>query len=129
MFNDVIARLESFGCTAESIDNFTVNFLIQKVENQIKNNCNIDAIPDGLHQVAVDAVCGYYLQSMKTTNPESLSGINLAPVIKEITEGDTSLTYAFGEGSETNEERLNKLIEYLITNGVQGMITYRCMAW
>lgn len=129
MINDIIQRLASFGYDVTETDEFALTFIIQKVENHIKNSCNILLIPEGLYQIAVDMVCGYFLNEKKAVNADSLKGFNLDSAIKSIQEGDTNIAFAIGEGSKTPEQRLDAFITYLITYGEKEFVTYRCLTW
>jgi len=127
MLEDVIARLASFGYEVTVGDSWGLDFIIQKVENHIKNDCNVDAVPEGLHNVAVDMVVGEFLLSKKSTG--QLTGFNLDAAIKQIQEGDTSVTFAIGEGDSTPEKRLDVLISYLMNYGKSDFASYRCFKW
>ena len=129
MLNDVTARLASLGYTVVQADAWVLSFIIDKVENHIKSSCNIDSIPTALHEVAVDMVVGNFLLEKKAVDADSLAGIDLDAVVKQIQEGDTSVTYAIGEGSKTPEQRLDAVISWLMTYGEKDFVTYRCITW
>lgn len=129
MIDDVVKRLDSYGYVVETSDTWVLPFIVEKVENHIKNRCNISEIPGELYQIAVDMVCGYFLQEKKAVNPERLTGFDLDAAIKQISEGDTTVTFALGEGSTTPEQRLDTLITYLITYGEKELVSYRCLKW
>lgn len=129
MLNDVIERLASFGYIVAESDKWALNFIIEKVQNHIKNSCNICKIPDGLYQIAVDMVCGNFLYEKKATDPDSFTNFDLEMAVKQIQEGDTNITFAVGEGSYTPEQRLDAFISYLITYGEKDFVSYRCMKW
>ena len=128
MLNDIIQRLSSFGYEVTDADEIALKFILQKVENHIKNSCNILLIPEGLYHIAVDMTCGNFLYEKKA-NADSLEGFNLDVAIKSIQEGDTNITFAIGEGSKTPEQRLDALISYLMTYGEKELVSYRCMVW
>lgn len=127
MFADVKARLGSFSYRVTETDACIVDFIIQKVENYIKNECNIDFIPRGLYNIAVDRAVGEFLLSKKST--AQLKGFDLSAAIKQIQEGDTSITYAIGNGDHTPEQRLDLLISYLMNHGAGEFASYRCFKW
>ena len=129
MINDIIQRLASFGYEVTETDEFALSFILQKIENHIKNSCNISLIPEGLYQIAVDMVCGHFLNEKKSVNVESLKGFNLDSAIKSIQEGDTNITFAIGEGSKTPEQRLDAFVTYLMTYGEKDFVNYRCLTW
>ena len=127
MLEDVKERLASFGYQVTEADSWMLTFLIQKVENYIKNITNLSTIPEGLDNVAVDMVVGEFLLNKKSIG--GLTGFDLEAAIKQIQEGDTSITYAIGEGDLTPEKRLDNLINYLLTHGERELLSYRCVKW
>jgi len=126
MLDDVKKRLADFGYTATDEDGWVLEFVIGKVENHIKNQCNTQTIPEGLYKIAMDMAVGEFLLCKKNTG--KLSGFDLDAAVSSISEGDVSITYAIGNGSLTPEERLDKLIDYLI-HPRADFIAYRCLKW
>ena len=124
---DVLNRLESFGYTLKDTDDWMISFAAQKVENTIKNECNVTMIPDGLKNVAVDMICGEFLYSLK--NSGKLEGFNLEVALKSVQAGDTNVTFAIGQGSMTPEQRLDSLLSYLMTYGRGEFTCYRKIKW
>ena len=129
MLERVKERLQSLGYTVKDSDDIAINFAMQKVENTIKNDCNVPAIPDGLMNIAIDMVVGEFLMSKKTFAPNDLLNFNLDSAIKQIQEGDTNISFAVGEGSKTDEQRLDSFIDYLLNYGRDEFITYRRFRW
>lgn len=129
MLERVKERLQSLGYTVKDSDDIAINFAMQKVENTIKNDCNISAIPDGLMHVAINMVVGEFLMSKKTFAPNDLLNFNLDSAIKQIQEGDTNISFAVGEGSKTDEQRLDSFIDYLLNYGRDEFVTYRRFRW
>lgn len=127
MLEDVTKRLESFGYEVTEADNWIIEFLIQKIKNSIKADCNINTIPEELHEIAVDMVVGEFFLNKKSRG--QLEGFDLEAAVKQIHEGDTSVTFAIGDGSKTPEERLDELILYLMNYGKGKFATYRCIKW
>lgn len=129
MLERIKERLQSMGYAVKDSDDIAINFAMQKVENTIKNDCNISAIPDGLMNIAIDMVVGEFLMSKKTFAPNDLLNFNLDSAIKQIQEGDTNISFAVGEGSKTDEQRLDSFIDYLLNYGRDEFITYRRFRW
>lgn len=129
MLERVKERLQSLGYTVKDSDDIAINFAMQKVENTIKNDCNVSVIPDGLMHVAINMVVGEFLMSKKTFAPNDLLNFNLDAAIKQIQEGDTNISFAVGEGSKTDEQRLDSFIDYLLNYGRDEFITYRRFRW
>lgn len=128
-YESVLKRLETLGYTVNMVtDSWLIAFNIQKVESHIKNRCNTSSIPDGLLEVAIERVCGEFLFTKKQTG--QLDGtFNLEVAVKQIQTGDTNVTFAIGEGSQTPEQRLNNLIAYLMAKGEGDFVCYRKVKW
>lgn len=129
MLERIKERLQSLGYTVKDSDDIAINFAMQKVENTIKNDCNVSAIPDGLTHVAINMVVGEFLMSKKTFAPSDLLNFNLDSAVKQIQEGDTNISFAVGEGSKTDEQRLDSFIAYLLNYGRDEFVTYRRFRW
>lgn len=131
MIEKVIARLSSFG-----YDNITANdqamidFEVEKVTWTVKNDCNVSAIPEGLMDIAVDMVCGHFLQTKKTTSPSDLSDLIDfdSTAIKEITAGDTKTVWD-NSGVQSSEQRYDAFCNYLINYGRDEFSCYRRLRW
>lgn len=127
---DVVkSRLQSFNYTATASDNVILTFEIEKVTNTIKNECNVSEIPDGLTNIAIDMVCGNFLNSQKTFSPDSLTMIDLTEAVKQIQAGDTNTVFATGDGSLTDEQRLDAFIDFLQNHGRDEFNSFRCIRW
>jgi hypothetical protein len=130
MLADVTERLASLGYTVTTDDNWVLGFISNKVEVSIKNDCgvyDIDSktivIPDALHGVAVDMVCGEFLKGKKSTG--TLTGFDLSPVTKSIAEGDTKVEFS----QITPEQRLDAMLDYLLNHGKGELVSHRCIRW
>lgn len=127
---EILKRLISFGYTPNENDSWIITFCMQKVENHIKNSCNISEIPNELKEVEIDRICGEFLFSKKQTGQlNAENGFDLEMAIKQVQAGDTNVTFAVGEGSETLETKLNTLISYLLNYGESDFICYRQIKW
>lgn len=130
MYSKVVSRLESFGYELVDGDLASIRFCMDKVENLIKNDCNITDIPAGLAPVAVDMVAGEFLQAKKTFAPDTLTGLDLdGYAVKQIQAGDTNTTFATGDGTQTDEQRLDALILHLLNDGRGQFACYRRLRW
>ena len=104
-------------------------FIVDSVTESILNETNQDELPEGLVNLAAEMVVGKYLQSLKAAGSEKLSAINLDAAVKQIEEGDTSVTFAVGEGSQTPEQRLDDLISRLCDGRRGEIYKYRRLLW
>jgi hypothetical protein len=123
MRESVKSRLAFFGYVVETIDDWVLDFVIDKVENEIKNECNIDEIPAGLYQVAVDMAVGEFLFAKKGSG--QALGIDAEAAVKSIKEGDTQISYAIPDTSIT----LDGMIDMLRHCGRGQLISYRRFVW
>lgn len=122
-------RLLSFGYALKDGDEAILLFSIQKVENTIKNDCNVSDIPDGLANIAIDMAVGEFLTAKKIFSPDDIAGLDLGLAVKQIQEGDTNTVFATGEASLTPEQRLNNFLNYLLTCGRGEFAYYRKLRW
>lgn len=122
----VLERLQSFGVPVTEDDAFTVAFAMSVTINTVYNLYNIKELPDGLFHVVVDMTCGDYLDMMKNMNKLSIEGIDLTGAIKQIKEGDTSITF---DESATDEAKLSAFIHYLLYGRKGELVCYRKMKW
>lgn len=123
MIEDVTKRLLSYGYTVTLEDAWVLTFIITKVENHIKDQCNTKVVPEGLHEVAVDMVVGEFMQGKKSMG--QLTGINLGAIVKSIQEGDSKVEFT---GEQSPEQRLESLIAYLMHSNY-SFATYRRIKW
>ena len=122
--DEIKQRLNSFGYTVDSNDTFALGFLIKKVENHIKHECNIDTVPDDLNQVWIDCVCGEFFAEKKATG--QLTDIQIEQIVKKIQDGDTTVEYATTTDSET---LFNAFTTRLINSGKYDLIRHRRLVW
>ena len=124
---DIIDRLLQFGYTATNKDYDQIDFELTSVTNYVMNYCNIKEIPDIVDPRIVDKVCSNFLYNKK--NSGELAGFDYDAVIKSIKEGDTTLTYAVGQGEDTPENRFDSFVKTL-QNGFDKWITpHRKLRW
>lgn len=121
----VIERLMSFGYEVTGSDEWVLIFCIESVKNEIRNQCNMSTIPDGLITSAVDMACGKFLFELKNAGRLHLENLDLDGVITSIKEGDTSVSF---DGASSDEQKLNMLISYL-TDRKDDLLCYRKMCW
>jgi len=125
IIEDIKNRLASFGYTLLDTDNFALDFVIDKVENKIKNECSITEIPDGLYQVEIDRVCGEFLFAKKQSG--QLKDLNFEASIKEIKDLDTTVVYAVD--SDSSEKQFDELIDSLKNCGEKEILSFRRLRW
>ena len=124
---DVIKRLKHLGYTATENDYDHIDFELEKTLNYVMNYCNITIIPEIIDYRIVDRVCADFLYYKK--NSGSLNGFNYDAVIKSIKEGDTTLTYAVGQGEDTPENRFDSFVKQLERGFDKWITPHRRLRW
>lgn len=122
-------RLAAFGYEVQPADEALLVFALDKAVGSIKNDCNLADLPEGLQRIAVEWAAGEFLQAKKAFAPDDLAGLDLEAAVKQIQAGDTTVVFAAGEGSQTPEQRLNGLINYLLSYGRAELACYRRLRW
>lgn len=123
----VLKRLDSFGYEVKEEDAFVIGYSVQKVENNIKNNCNIADIPEGLTNIAVDMVCGEVLDTLYRTGKLDVGSIALDGAIASVTLGDA--TVSFDNSTSDNSGTFTALINTLKDSGKGEFACYRTVKW
>ena len=124
MLKDVIKKLESLGCVVQVSDEPLVNMCLEKAQNHILRECNLSEVPAGLMYVIVDMAVGEYLFLMRGAG--KLTGFDFEAAVKQINEGDTSVTFELGK---TPEQRLDLLISHLMKPNRDIFAPFRRMKW
>jgi len=123
----VLDRLEQLGYTATPKDNKQLDFEMDTILNYTKNYCNITVIPEILDNRIIDRICADFLYYKK--NSGSLDGFNYDLVIKSIKEGDTTITYAVGQGEDTPENRFDSFVKQLERGFDKWLTPHRALRW
>lgn len=111
-------------------DDALLSFILSSVEERLKNVTNLDVVPEGLHQMAAELAAGEYLRIKKGSGQLDIASIDLsAAAVKQLKEGDTDISFAIGEGSQTPEQRLDNLIAYLMRDRQNEIYRYRRLVW
>lgn len=126
-------KLIIIGYTATDADQDHLDYAVDQAAQYVCTYCNFakcpDDIPKSLQHVVANYAIGRFLQYKLTFAPSDLKNLNLDTVVKQITTGDTTTTFAIGEGSQTDEQKLNAIISYLITYGKHELRCHRRLKW
>ena len=123
----VLKRLDSFGYEPKEEDAFIIGFSVQKVENNIKDDCNITDIPEGITSIAVDMSCGEILDTLYRTGKLDVGNIALDGAIASVTLGDA--TVSFDNTTSDNSGTFTALINSLKNSGKGCFACYRTVKW
>ena len=128
MFNRVVKRLEQLGYEVnEEVDKEHIDYELESVTNYTLNYCNITEIPEIVVPKLIDRVCSQFLYYKK--NSGSLDGFDYDNVIKSVKEGDTTITYAVGQGEDTPENRFDSFVKNLERGYDKWITPYRKLRW
>lgn len=122
------ARLLGLGYEVLNADSGLLESCCRKAEGGIRNFCNLSEdseIPDGLCEILTDRICGEFLL-LKRGSLRGLGVSEDSAAVKQIAEGDVSVTYAEGTSPA---ERLDKLIERLLNSGERELVRFRKIRW
>ena len=125
--SDVSDRLKQLGYVASAEDSEQISFELTKTINYVLNYCNITEIPSILHLRIIDRACADFLYYKK--NSGSLEGFNYDAVIKQIKEGDTTISYAVGQGKDTPENRFDSFVKQLERGFDKWITPHRRLRW
>ena len=125
-FELVLRRLESFGYEVTEADAFGIAFSVQKSELNIKNECNIAEVEEGLYPTLCDMSCGDFLTVKYQTGKLALADIDLDGAITSISEGDTSITF---DRTASDAEKFRALVSALSASGRGNLECYRKIKW
>lgn len=122
-------RIGQFGYAAGDADDSALRCALEKAYLYVCNECGTSELPGALRFVCLDMAAGEFLQLKKTFSPGSLAGLDLSAAVKQISEGDTSVTFAAGDRSLTQEQRLDAFIQTLKSYGTPQFACYRRLKW
>lgn len=129
MFNDVVNRLYQLGYIVTDEDKDAIDYTISDTESYVKLFCNIETVPESLHYKLVNRVCGVFLMFKKNMGLLSETNFNFEKAEKTIKLGDTSVTYAIGEGDMTPEGRFETAINALMRDFDKNLVLFRRLVW
>ena len=124
---NIVNRLEQLGYTVTTADEEQVSFELKKITNYVMNYCNITTIPEILDLRIIDRVCSEFINYKK--NSGTLVGFDYDAVIRQISEGDTTISYAVGQGEDTPENRFDAFVNKLERGFDKWITPYRKLRW
>lgn len=126
LFNAAFKLLEDIGYSMKDGDAGILKFYADRVCENIRNECNISEIPDGLAHLAVQRTVGEFLGAKLAFDTDSLIGVDTERVVKSVSVGDTSTSFEVGKNPE---ERLSAACELLKKAGKGELSCYRRIRW
>jgi hypothetical protein len=124
MIERVILRLGDLGYVVQNTERSALEHVIDTTCNYIKSFCNISAIPEGLELTTIDMAAGNFLYEKKTTDADSLADFDTTAAISQISEGDTSVSYALTEKGSSIDMLISRL-----TDAAEVLHRWRRITW
>lgn len=117
-------RLESLKYKLTTTDELILNYIMDKVEQDIKNKTNLSEVPSELHFVYIERVCGEFLKSMRSANV--ITDEQIDSVVASIKEGDTSISFDVNSSPQAIfDAYVNSLCNY----GNDDFAKFRRFVW
>ena len=129
MYTDVVNRLTQLGYIVLEEDREAIEYTIADAQSYVKLFCNIETVPESLHYKLVNRVCGVFLMFKKNMGLLNETNFNFEKAEKTIKLGDTSVTYAIGEGDMTPEGRFEVAINALMRDFDKNLVLFRRLVW
>lgn len=125
----VTERLSQLGYPVKETDAAAVSWAVGKVRERIRAECNVTEVPEGMTFAAADMAVGEFLTQKKTFAPDDLAGFDFSAAVKQIELGDTNTVFAVGDGSMTEEQRLDAFLACLLDAGKPLFAAFRRLTW
>lgn len=122
MIDDIKQRLASLTYTVVPEDEYNLMFVAEKVENRIKNLCNISEIPDGLKNAYIDMVCAEFLKFKYNTNQLNDDNFSIDDAVSSVSLGDANVSFG------AVENKFDTLLQHL-NRGESELVCYRKIRW
>lgn len=107
--DDLYDALEGMCYPVKGDDISRLEYLTQLISDRVKLNINSNTIPESLKSTVIDMICGEFLAGKYATG--DLSNFDFDASVKRISEGDTTVEYAYGSGSTTPEQRFKTYVD------------------
>lgn len=122
--DEIIKRLSTLNYKVSENDEFLLKFIIDKVEQDIKNKINRDEVPSELHFVFIDRVCGEFLKVVRSSGV--LSDEQFDGVVASIKEGDTSISF---DVNSSPQAKFDAYVNQLSNSGNDDFAKFRKFVW
>lgn len=124
-------KLSALGYELSEGDEVLLALAVERYETYVKHECRISedsTLPKSLAAITADMAVGEFLKAKVALSPSDVETLSGLPVVKQISIGDTSTTYAVSE-ENAPEKRLCKFADYLIGSAKEGLSCYRKIHW
>lgn len=123
--SNLIGLLKSIHYEVKDDDNWLIDYLLKEIENDILNFCNIKELPEQLRYILVRRVAGRFLLAKISSNGLGES-FDYSTAVKEIREGDVSISYA--DGADYKSIFITQ-VSAMASFGEDELIGFRRLKW
>lgn len=120
----VTERLKQIGYTVVETDEPLLAYVVNMIQQKIKNLCNTSDIPATLDYAANEMAAGEFLSIKRST--DSLTGFDFEAAVKSIAEGDTTVTFT---GTVSSETLFDALVDKMIKGHKAELAKHRRIVW
>lgn len=122
---EVKARLEQLGYEVTQSDEDAIEYAADSIQERIRNLCNQSEVPDELYYKSIDMACGAFLSGKMLLGGLDEYDESNGRLIKTISEGDTTVTYA---EKKSCAKRVEELVNSLSVSDGE-IICWRRLKW
>ena len=123
--NSLIGLLKSIHYEVKNDDSWLIDYLLKEIENDILNFCNIKELPGELRYILVRRAVGRFLLVKISSNGLGES-FDYSAAVKEIREGDVSISYA--DGADYRSIFITQ-VSAMASFGEDELIGFRRLKW
>jgi len=119
-----VNKLDALGCIKNSSDDWALKYAYDRACSYVQAQANLKKIPCELKTVLVDLTVSEFLSYKKVSG--GFSALDTERTVKQIQEGDISVTYSDCDSYDT---RFDKLISQMKDNALAEILSYRRLKW
>ena len=123
--SNLIGLLKSIHYEVKDDDNWLIDYLLKEIENDILNFCNIKELPEQLRYILVRRAAGRFLLAKLSSNGLG-ENFDYSTAVKEIREGDVSISYA--DGADYKSVFITQ-VSAMASFGEGELIGFRRLKW
>jgi len=123
--SNLVGLLKAMNYEVKNDDNWLIDYLLKEIENDILNFCNTKELPEQLRYILVRRAAGRFLLAKISSNGLGES-FDYSAAVKEIREGDVSISYA--DGADYRSIFITQ-VSAMASFGEDELIGFRRLKW
>ena len=126
--DDVKDRLAGFGYAVRAEDSFALAFSLEKTMRYVLTSINHRTLPEEIRHLVIDLTAADFLLGLAAFNGGTIPGLDASATVKQIQEGDTSVTFAVADG-ENPDRLLEAYLRGIKDAAIHQMNRFRRLKW